>query len=139
MFLIAEPIRNIGRFTMGDVINYRIRRKPALLAVAVCTIVVNFAYLVPQMAGAGILLRLLLGLNYQTSVVVMGVAMIVYVTFGGQFATTWVQIVKAMLMLSAAFIMVVLVAISLGFEPSGLFHTDETPFGAAYFTARQRL
>src|ERR1700744_262371 len=133
MFLIAEPIRNIGRFTMGDVINYRIRRKPALLAIAVCTIVINFAYLVPQMAGAGILLHLLLGINYQTSVVVMGVAMIVYVTLGGQLATTWVQIVKAILMLSAAFIMVVLIAIWLGFEPSGLFHTDETPFGAAYF------
>jgi cation/acetate symporter len=133
MFLIAEPVRNIGRFTMGDVINYRIRRKPALLAVAVCTIVINFAYLVPQMAGAGILLRLLLGLNYQTSVVVMGVAMIVYVTFGGQLATSWVQIVKAVLMIGAALIMVVLVAIALGFEPNGLFHTDETPFGAAYF------
>ena len=132
LFLVAEPIRNTGRFTLGDVINFRMRRKPALLAAAICTVVVNFAYLVPQMAGGGVLLRLLLGLDYRTSVVIMGVAMIVYVTFGGQLATSWVQIVKAVLMLSAAALMLVLIASLLGFHFGTLLTANAAANGADY-------
>lgn len=132
LFLVAEPIRNTGRFTLGDVIHYRMRRKPALLAAAVCTLVVNFAYLVPQMAGGGVLLRLLLGLNHTTSVAVMGVAMIVYVTFGGPLATSWVQIVKAVLMLGTAVVMLALIAGRLGFDFGILFSANEAEYGADY-------
>jgi cation/acetate symporter len=132
LFLIAEPLRNTGRYTLGDVIHYRMRRKPALLAAATCTIVVNIAYLVPQMAGGGVLLRLLLGLDYRTSVAIMGVAMIAYVTFGGQLATSWVQIVKAVLMLSSAAIMLLLIAAELGFDFGALFSANEAKYGASY-------
>jgi cation/acetate symporter len=132
LLLVAEPIRNLGRYTFGDVINFRVRRKPALLATAVCTIVVNLAYLVPQMAGGGVLLRLLLGLDYRTSVAIMGIAMILYVTFGGQLATSWVQIVKAVLMLSAAAVMLGLIAMQLGFDLGRLFSANATTYGSDY-------
>jgi cation/acetate symporter len=132
LLLVAEPIRNLGRYTLGDVINFRVRRKPALLATAVCTIVVNLAYLVPQMAGGGVLLRLLLGLDYRTSVAIMGIAMILYVTFGGQLATSWVQIVKAVLMLSAAAVMLGLIAMQLGFNLGRLFSANATTYGSDY-------
>jgi cation/acetate symporter len=132
LFLVAEPIRNIGRYTLGDVIQYRMRRKPALLAAAVCTIVVNFAYLVPQMAGGGVLLRLLLGFDYRTSVAIMGIAMIVYVTLGGQLATSWVQIVKAVLMLGAAVLMLALIAMRLDFDLGALFSSNKSTYGSDY-------
>jgi cation/acetate symporter len=132
LFLVAEPVRNLGRYTFGDVIDFRMRRKPALLATALCTIVVNLAYLVPQMAGGGVLLRLLLGLDYRLSVGIMGIAMILYVTFGGQLATSWVQIVKAVLMLASAVVLLALIAVHLSFHLTDLFSVNETAYGSDY-------
>src|SRR6187402_7787 len=99
LFLIAEPMRNTGKYTLGDVIRSRMQTRSSLLAAIAGTVVVNFAYLMPQMAGAGVLVRLLTGISYDWAVFFVGVSMIVYVAFGGMLATTWVQIVKAVLML----------------------------------------
>ena len=82
LLLIAEPLRNTGTYTIGDVIMYRMKRPPALAAAVVGTIVINLAYLVPQMAGGGVLLKLLFGLPYNYSVMLVGVGMIVYVAAG---------------------------------------------------------
>ena len=97
LLIIAEPLRNTGTYTLGDVIHYRMKRPPALAAAVLGTIVINLAYMVPQMAGGGVLLKLLFGLPYDISVVLVGLGMIVYVAAGGMLATSWVQIVKAVL------------------------------------------
>src|SRR5258706_12101244 len=108
LFFISEPLRNTGRYTLGDVIRSRMQTRTSLLAAIAGTVVVNFAYLMPQMAGAGVLVRLLTGISYDWAVILVGVSMIVYVAFGGMLATTWVQIVKAVLMLSAGAIILVM-------------------------------
>jgi cation/acetate symporter len=129
LLLIAEPLRNTGKYTLGDVIMHRMRRPTALLAAVSGTIVVNFAYLMPQMAGAGVLVKLLTGMPYQSAVVLVGAAMIIYVAFGGMLATTWVQIVKAVLMLAAAAVMVLAM---IRFDPLTLFQQAETRYGPQY-------
>ncbi|HMV30480.1 MAG TPA: cation acetate symporter, partial [Gemmatimonadales bacterium] len=102
LFLIAEPLRNLGKYTFADAVTVRFREKPVRLAAAVGTLATVTLYLIAQMVGAGGLIRLLFGLSYETAVVVVGAAMIAYVLFGGMLATTWVQIVKAGLLLSGA-------------------------------------
>ena len=101
MFLMAEPLRNLGRFTFADVVSYRLQATPMRAMAATGTLVVVAFYLIAQMVGAGQLIELLFGLPYLWAVVVVGVLMIIYVTFGGMIATTWVQIIKAGLLLSA--------------------------------------
>src|SRR5258706_2214086 len=101
LLIIAEPLRNTGTYTLGDVIYYRTKRPPALAAAVLGTIVVNLAYMVPQMAGGGVLLKLLLRLPYDVSVMLLWVGMIIYVAARGMLATSWGQIVKAVLLLSA--------------------------------------
>lgn len=132
ILLIAEPLRNTGRYTLGDAIMYRMQRPQALLATIVSTIVVNLAYLIPQMAGAGVLIKLLLGIPYGVAVVLVGVVMIVYVTFGGMLATTWVQIVKAVLLLVCAVVLLVLTLALVGFNPLTLFDAVETKYGPSF-------
>jgi cation/acetate symporter len=108
------------------------RRPTALLAAVSGTIVVNFAYLMPQMAGAGVLVKLLTGMPYQSAVVLVGAAMIIYVAFGGMLATTWVQIVKAVLMLAAAAVILMMVLATIRFDPLTLFQQAETRYGPQY-------
>lgn len=132
LFLVAEPLRNTGKYTLGDVISYRMRRKPALVAAVAGTIVVNFAYLTPQMAGAGTLVRLLTGIPYDWSVALVGASMILYVAFGGMLATTWVQIVKAVLMLAAAALILVLALALAGFHPFVPLAGVEERYGASF-------
>ena len=132
LFMIAEPLRNAGKYTLGDIILYRMRTRPSLLAAITGTIVVNFAYLTPQMAGAGVLIKLLTGIPYDLAVVLVGVAMIFYVAFGGMLATTWVQIVKAGLMLAAAVILLALALGAVGFDPAALFGRAEATYGAKF-------
>ena len=95
MFLMAEPLRNLGRFTFADVVSYRLQATPIRALAATGTLVTVAFYLIAQMVGAGQLIQLLFGLPYLWAVVVVGVLMIIYVTFGGMIATTWVQIIKA--------------------------------------------
>jgi cation/acetate symporter len=132
LFLIAEPMRNAGKYTLGDVIRGRMQTRTSLLAAIVGTVVVNFAYLMPQMAGAGVLVRLLTGISYDWAVIFVGVSMIIYVAFGGMLATTWVQIVKAVLMLSAGAIILVMVLSLVHFNPLTLFADAEQKYGTKY-------
>lgn len=132
LFLIAEPLRNSGKYTLGDVIRSRMQTRSSLLAAITGTIVVNFAYLMPQMAGAGVLVRLLTGISYDWAVIFVGASMIVYVAFGGMLATTWVQIVKAVLMLGAGAVVLVLAFSLVRFNPLAFFADTEAKYGAGY-------
>src|SRR5277367_4609541 len=125
LLLIAEPLRNTGTYTIGDVIMYRMRQPPALAAAVVGTIVINLAYLIPQMAGGGVLIKLLFGLPYNVSVMLVGLGMIVYVAVGGMLATSWVQIVKAVLMLGVGAILLFMSLKGVGFDLNALFASAE--------------
>ncbi|MET8676194.1 cation acetate symporter [Streptomyces sp. NPDC004647] len=113
LLLVAEPLRNSGRYTMGDVLAYRMRQRPVRTAAGVSTIVVSIFYLLAQMVGAGALVALLLGITGEAGknliVVVVGIIMILYVTIGGMKGTTWVQIVKAVLLIVGTLLITVLV------------------------------
>ena len=132
LLFIAEPLRNTGKYTLGDVILYRMQNRTSLLAAVSGTMLVNIAYLMPQMAGAGVLVKLLTGIPYNWAEVLVGASMIVYVAFGGMLATTWVQIVKAVLMLAAAALILVLALSLIGFNPLALFAEAETRYGPQF-------
>jgi cation/acetate symporter len=121
MFLIAEKLRNLGRFTFGDVAAFRFRPTPVRAFAAVSTLVVVIFYLIAQMVGAGALIQLLFGLEYWIAVVIVGSLMMVYVLFGGMTATTWVQIIKACLLLGGASFMALSVMWHFGFSPEAMF------------------
>ncbi len=121
LFLIAESLRSIGKYTFADVVAYRLNQKPVRIAAAVGTMAVIIFYLIAQMVGAGKLIALLFGMPYNYSIVIVGVVMMIYVLFGGMLATTWVQIIKACLLLGGAFLMAVLVMSKFGFNPMALF------------------
>ena len=121
MFLLAEPLRNLGKFTFADVASFRLSQTPIRTLSACGSLVVVAFYLIAQMVGAGKLIQLLFGLEYWMAVVAVGVLMIVYVTFGGMVATTWVQIIKAVLLLAGASFMAFMVMASVGFSPEALF------------------
>ncbi|MQY11396.1 Monocarboxylic acid transporter [Streptomyces sp. RB5] len=124
LLLVAEPLRNAGRFTMGDVLAYRMRQRPVRTAAGVSTIVVSIFYLLAQMVGAGALVALLLGISGDTGknliVVFVGVIMILYVTIGGMKGTTWVQIVKALLLIGGTILITILVLAKFHFNISDL-------------------
>ncbi|QBE64569.1 cation acetate symporter [Pseudoduganella lutea] len=120
-FLMAERLRNLGRFTFADVAAYRFAQKPVRLFAASGTLVVVLFYLIAQMVGAGQLIKLLFGLDYWIAVVLVGVLMMVYVLFGGMTATTWVQIIKAVMLLGATSYMAFAVLALYDFSPSALF------------------
>ena len=116
MFLMAEPLRNLGRFTFADVVSYRLQATPIRAMAATGTLVTVAFYLIAQMVGAGQLIQLLFGLSYPFAVIIVGCLMIFYVTFGGMIATTWVQIIKAGLLLVGATTMSFLVLAQFGFD-----------------------
>ncbi|ATH98828.1 cation acetate symporter [Alcaligenes faecalis] len=120
-FLLAEKLRNLGKFTFADVAAYRFRQGPIRAFAASGTLVVVLFYLIAQMVGAGQLIKLLFGLEYWVAVVLVGVLMMVYVLFGGMTATTWVQIIKAGLLLFGASFMAIMVLAQYGFSPEKLF------------------
>ncbi|WP_114560227.1 solute symporter family protein [Desertihabitans aurantiacus] len=124
LLLIAELLRNSGRYTMADQLAYRMRQVPVRSAAALSTIVVSIFYLLAQMVGAGSLVALLLGLDSpvlkNTVIVLVGALMIIYVTFGGMKGTTWVQIVKAVLLMVGSLLITVLVLAQFGFNLSEL-------------------
>jgi cation/acetate symporter len=102
LFLIAEPLRNLGRYTFADVAAYRLSEVPIRAVAGMNTLVIVVFYLIAQMVGAGKLIQLLFGLPYIYAVGIVGGLMMVYVTFGGMLATTWVQIIKAVLLMSGS-------------------------------------
>ena len=116
LLVIAEPCRNIGKYTMGDILAYRNNPKVSKGFMALSTITVSTFYLTAQMVGGGVLIKTLIGIDYEVSVAVVGVLMLAYVIFGGMVATTWVQIIKAVLLVVASLVMVVLVWGQYGFS-----------------------
>ena len=121
LFLIAERLRNLGRFTFADVMSYRLSHGPVRTFAATGSLVVVAFYLIAQMVGAGQLIKLLFDMDYAYAVMLVGGLMIVYVTFGGMVATTWVQIVKACLLLTGATIIAIGVMANFGFSFEALF------------------
>ncbi|KQH74026.1 cation acetate symporter [Xylella fastidiosa subsp. sandyi] len=120
-FLIAERLRNLGKYTFADVVAYRFAATSVRLFASVSTLVVVLCYLIAQMVGAGALIRLLFGLDYWVAMVLVGGLMMVYVLFGGMAATTWVQIIKAVLLLIGATFMAFMIMRRFGFNFEGLF------------------
>lgn len=121
LFLLAERLRNLGRYTFADAVSFRLSPLPIRTLAACGTLAVVALYLVAQMVGAGKLIQLLFGLEYHLAVIIVGVLMVLYVTFGGMLATTWVQLIKACLLLAGATIMAVAVMWKTGFSVDGLF------------------
>jgi cation/acetate symporter len=121
LFLMAERLRNLGKFTFSDVASYRLGQKPIRFLSALSSLTVVAFYLIAQMVGAGKLIQLLFGLDYMVAVVLVGILMVAYVLFGGMLATTWVQIIKAVMLLSGATFMAVMVMRSVNFDFSLLF------------------
>ncbi len=120
-FLMAERLRNLGKFTFADVAAFRFSQTPIRIFAASGTLVVVAFYLIAQMVGAGQLIKLLFGLEYWIAVVIVGVLMMVYVLFGGMTATTWVQIIKACMLLGGATFMAFMVMWQFGFSPEAMF------------------
>jgi cation/acetate symporter len=131
MCLIAEPLRNLGKYTCADVVAFRLRQAPVRVAASIGSLAVVAFYLIAQMVGAGNLIRLLFGLPYEAAVIVVGVVMLVYVLFGGMMATTYVQIVKAVLLLTGAFFLALLALAKFGFNPLALFRAASDQYGPA--------
>lgn len=125
LLLVAELLRNTGRFTMADVLSFRLRQRPVRTAAAISTLLVSFFYLLAQMAGAGGLVALLLGIQSRAGqslvIALVGAIMIVYVLVGGMKGTTWVQIIKAVLLVIGSTVMTLWVLVKFGMNPSALF------------------
>jgi cation/acetate symporter len=121
LFLIAERLRNLGKYTFADVASYRFQQTPIRTLSACGSLATVTFYLIAQMVGAGKLIQLLFGLDYMVAVIVVGVLMIGYVTFGGMLATTWVQIIKAVMLLSGASFMAFMILAKFSFSPEAMF------------------
>jgi len=120
-FLLAERLRNLGKFTFADVASYRFSQTPVRIFAATGSLVVVAFYMIAQMVGAGQLIKVLFGLDYTIAVVLVGILMMMYVLFGGMTATTWVQVIKAVMLLSGATFMAAAVLFAFGFSPEALF------------------
>ncbi len=134
MFLIAEPLRNLGKYTFSDVVAFRLRQRPIRAAAAAGSLVVVLTYLIAQMVGAGTLIKLMFGLPFELAIMITGTLMISYVIFGGMIATTWVQIIKACLLLGGATLLVILTLNKFGFSYAELFKqaSAATPLGQKF-------
>ena len=125
LFLLSERMRNSGKFTMADVLSFRMNEKPARAAAALGTLSVVAFYLIAQMVGAGVLIQALVGISFELSVLLTGGFMLIYVVAGGMLATTWVQIIKAVLLMAGIVVMSVFVLETVGFNPIALFNEAE--------------
>jgi cation/acetate symporter len=131
MVLIAEALRKIGRYTFVDVVAFRLPGRPIRITAAVGSLTVVLLYLTVQMVGAGNLIRFLFGLSYESAVIVVGLVLLAAVLFGGMIATTWVQIVKAVLLLGGASALAGLALARFGFNPLALFDSAAAGHGAS--------
>ena len=125
MFLLAERMRNSGKYTIADVLAFRLRERPARVAAAVGTLNVAAFYLIAQMVGAGVLIQALVGIDFTPAVLITGTFMLVYVVFGGMVATTWVQIIKACLLMAGIVVMSIFVFVKTSWNPIELFNQAE--------------
>lgn len=129
LFLIAEPLRNLGKYTFADVVSFRMRQTPVRVSAAIGTLAVVSFYLIAQMVGAGNLIKLMFGISYELAVVIVGCVMLAYVLIGGMIATTWVQIVKAVLLLGGAALLCVMTLAQFNFNPAELFAKAADMYG----------
>src|SRR5689334_18604230 len=124
LLIVAEPLRNAGKYTMADVLAYRLHPRPVRAMASLSTLTVSTFYMIAQMVGAGALVSLLLkdsGITFHTAVIGVGILMIVYVVFGGMIATTWVQIIKAILLMGGTILLSILVMAHFGFSFNAFF------------------
>ncbi len=129
MFLVAEPLRNLGKFTFADVVAFRLRQGPVRIAAAIGGILTVLTYTIAQMVGAGNLIKLMFGMPYLYAEIIVGAVMLAYVLFGGMIATTWVQIIKAGLLLGGVSLLTILVLSKFGFNPGNLYEAISTKYG----------
>jgi cation/acetate symporter len=139
LFLIVEPLRNVGKFTFADVVAYRLNQRSVRSAAAIGTLAVILLYLIAQMVATGSLIKLLFGLPYSGSVVLVGTAMLTYVLFGGMLATTWVQIVKAALLMAGGVILALLVLAQFDMNPLTLFAAAAEKYGTKVLQPGSRV
>ena len=134
LLFMAERMRNAGKYTVADVLSFRLRERPARVAAAFGTLAVVFVYLIAQMVGGGVLIQALTGIAFTPAVIGVGAFMLIYVIFGGMLATTWVQIIKAGLLMTCGVVITLLVLGKVGFNLSELFSraAGEHSEGAAY-------
>jgi cation/acetate symporter len=121
LYLLAERMRNSGKYTVADVLSFRLRQRPARVAAAINTLFIAGIYLIAQLVGAGVLLQELAGISFAPAVLPCGVFMVIYVAFGGMLGTTWVQIVKAAILMLAGLVLTIAVLAEFSFSPSELF------------------
>lgn len=134
LYLVAEPLRNLGKYTMADMIAARFNDKKVRGVAALNTMAISIFYMIAQLVGAGALIKLLLGLSYTSSVLIVGVLMTVYVVFGGMMATSWVQIVKAVLLMAGTFLISIMVFAKFDFNITSMFThmKTATPLGEMF-------
>src|SRR5512136_3349379 len=129
MFLVAEPLRNLGKFTFADVVAFRLQQRPVRIAAAIGGILTVLFYTIAQMVGSGQLINLMFGIPYEWAEIIVGTVMLAYVLFGGMLATTWVQIIKAVLLLIGVSILTVLVMAKFGWSPANLYSAVSAQYG----------
>ena len=141
LLFLAERMRNSGKYTLADVLSFRLRERPARVVTAAGTLSVVLIYLVAQMVGAGALIQALTGVSFTPAVIGVGVFMLAYVIFGGMLATTWVQIIKATLLMAAGTVLTLFVLVKVGFNPVELFSraAEHHPTGDAYLKPGQQF
>jgi len=133
MFLIAEPLRNLGKYSFADVVASRLKKGPIKTASAVTGLMVVISYTIAQMVGSGKLIELMFGIPYTMAEIIVGTVMLMYVIFGGMLATTWVQIIKACLLLFGVTVLTILALSKFGFHPGNLYAAVETQIGPEMF------
>jgi cation/acetate symporter len=131
MFLVAEPLRNLGKFTFADVVAFRLQQRPVRIAAAIGGILTVLFYTIAQMVGSGQLIQLMFGIRYEWAEIIVGIVMLAYVLFGGMLATTWVQIIKAVLLLIGVSFLTVLVLSKFGWSPANLYSAVTAKYGQA--------
>jgi len=129
MFLIAEPLRNLGKYTFADVVAFRLKQRPVRIASAIGGVITLLTYTIAQMVGSGSLIKLMFGIPYELAEIIVGAVMLAYVLFGGMIATTWVQIIKAVLLLFGVTLLTILVLAQFGFSPGELYSAVAAKYG----------
>jgi cation/acetate symporter len=129
MFLVAEPLRNLGKFTFADVVAFRLRNRPVRIAAAIGGILTVLFYTIAQMVGSGSLVAMMFGLRYEYAEIIVGAVMLAYVLFGGMLATTWVQIIKAGLLLFGVTLLTGLTLNQFGWSPTNLYSAVVAKYG----------
>ena len=130
LLVIAEPLRNLGKYTLADVLTARFNRREVRSVAALSTVTISILYMIGQLVGAGAVIKLLLGIDYTVAVIIIGVLMTIYIAAGGMLATTWIQIVKAVLLVSAIFLMALLVLAKFSFNPLAIFNEVAAQIGS---------